>query len=447
MGLVQDGTVVCERVLCESGRLTVGRSERNDLILYDPGAPRRLTLFTARGEGFELLFDEGSTGRVATGDRTVDLDEAIAGGLAFRRGGRFAVGLELGSRGRIEVGELSVLFQVVRPPIPRPRPALPAALRGGPLRSSDRRPLPFLMAALLFHAGLIAYWQTTDWPLRPLIDPLVASGAIATVIPEPIWIDRDEQQEEPGGEWMDEDEDPWEELKRDRTRAADRRRDRNAAHEDRDLRDRAEQRAEVLSQILEAAERQAGVIGSRASATGLVFGQGPTGTDMERLLGQLAYGPAAAEQSSLSRLAGGKDHGEVASVDALRLPRGDLDVETQGAGQERDVGKVRRDEIRRGRSEGYLDEAQVKRIFGRALPAIKGCYERALPRNPTLEGRLEVHFTVAGSGKVSAAQIAGNELNAQVGRCVAGVFKRLRFPQPQGGAARFELPFFFTPAF
>jgi hypothetical protein len=303
-----------------------------------------------------------------------------------------------------------------------------------------------VLAALLFHAGLITYWQTTDWPIEPAIDPLVASGLIATVVPEPIWIDKDKPEEDPHGEWMDEDDDPFEELKQNAPRSVDRRRNQAERIVRSDPRVKAEQRAAVLSQILNAAEQQAGVIGARASATGVVFGQGPSGSDMERLLSQLAYGPAAREHSALAQLAGGKNTGEVASVGTLHLPPGDENVATKGAGEERRVGQVRRERVRIGPSPGFLDAAEVTKRVKRALPAIKGCYERALPRNPTLAGRLEIGFTVAPSGKVSSTRVGANELGPQVARCVEGVFRRMRFSEPQGGAAKFEYPFVFTPA-
>jgi hypothetical protein len=443
--LVQDGVVVVERVFKRSGVVTIGRSERNDLILYDRGAPYRLPLFGGRKGRFELLFDESMTGRVAIGDDVMDLEELAASGLAAPEGGRLSAELDAGARGRLVFDDFTVLFQVLEQPTARPRPTLPAVFRGGPWSSADRRVLPFLLTALLFHGGLIAYWETTDWPLRPLIDPLVAGADLVTVVPEPRWIER-EEEEDPGGEWIDAEEDEWDELKENRSRSIDRKHNRKQHAKRPTAIERAEQHAALLTEIRDAAQKQAGVLGSRA-ALGTVFGSGPTGSDMERLIGDLAYGVAERGHSALGGLAGGKNTGEMAGVDVLKLRGGDRNVATEGAGDERRVGQTRRGKLKPQPSSGYLSEADVNRIVKRALPAIKGCYERALPRDPTLGGRLAVRFTVAGSGKVSSAQIVGNELGPQVGQCVAGVFKRLRFPEPQGGAARFEHPFHFTPAF
>jgi TonB family protein len=303
--------------------------------------------------------------------------------------------------------------------------------------------LPFLLVALLFHAGVIGWWETTDWPLKPLIDPMFLGDELVSVVPEPRWIEREEPERV--GRWFDEDEDEWEELKENRPRSVDRKRNRVDEARKQLAGKSAERRAALLTELLAEAERQAGVIGSNA-ATAEVFGSGPTGADLERLIGDLAYGPATGHRSVLSGPAGGKGSGEVAEVDTLRLGGGDRVIETGGPGGERRVGRMRTAAPRSKPSAGFLDDAEVKRVVGRAKGAIKGCYERALPRDPTLEGRLEVHFTVSGSGRVSSVRIAGNELNEQVGRCVAAVFERLRFPEPKGGAASFTSPFFFTPA-
>jgi hypothetical protein len=88
----------------------------------------------------------------------------------------------------------------------------------------------------------------------------------------------------------------------------------------------------------------------------------------------------------------------------------------------------------------------VARIINNSTGAIKGCYERALRRDPNLGGKVTVQFTIAGTGKVSAARTTLNELTPEVGDCIVSVFKRLRFPQPDGGYLVMESPFMFTSA-
>jgi TonB family protein len=126
---------------------------------------------------------------------------------------------------------------------------------------------------------------------------------------------------------------------------------------------------------------------------------------------------------------------------------GDVAVKTAGAGKERKVtGKVRKKKPTAVDGTGDLSPQEVAKVVNRRIGAIKGCYERALRRNPNLEGKITVRFTISGSGKVSTARTILNELSPDVGNCIVSAFKRFRFPQPDGGAVTVEYPFLFTPS-
>ena len=109
-------------------------------------------------------------------------------------------------------------------------------------------------------------------------------------------------------------------------------------------------------------------------------------------------------------------------------------------------GRVRKKKPSAVDGTGVLSPAEVAKVVNRRLGAIKGCYERALRKNPNLEGKITIRFTIAGSGKVSTARATTNELTPDVSNCIVGAFKRFRFPQPDGGSLTVEYPFLFTPA-
>ena len=68
---------------------------------------------------------------------------------------------------------------------------------------------------------------------------------------------------------------------------------------------------------------------------------------------------------------------------------GDADVRTGGAGQER---KIKSRVLRRKPSAvdgtGVLSPQEVAKVVNRRIGAIKGCYERALRRDPSLKGKV-----------------------------------------------------------
>ena len=175
---------------------------------------------------------------------------------------------------------------------------------------------------------------------------------------------------------------------------------------------------------------------------------GDVGADQDELLSQVAgVGVATGSRSALRGPAAGKGAGEVADISQLRMKGGDVSVKTTGAGTEREVsGRVRRKKPTAVDGTGDLSPQEVAKVVNRRIGAIKGCYERALRRNPNLEGKVTVRFTITGSGKVSAAKTTLNELSSEVGNCIVSAFKRFRFPPPDGGALTVEYPFLFTPS-
>ena len=69
-------------------------------------------------------------------------------------------------------------------------------------------------------------------------------------------------------------------------------------------------------------------------------------------------------------------------------------------------------------------------------------------RQPKLDGRVVVNFTIAGTGRVLASVVQSTTLGSPaVEMCVANAVKRWEFPAPrQGGLAIVSYPFTFSPA-
>ncbi|MBV8759475.1 MAG: hypothetical protein JO257_19465, partial [Deltaproteobacteria bacterium] len=84
--------------------------------------------------------------------------------------------LDHGARGRLMLGEVTILFQdIARPPL-QPRPQLPASIRGTLADRIDRRLAVIIGASLLAHIGIAAYAWSTDVETPPLgISPVAAS--------------------------------------------------------------------------------------------------------------------------------------------------------------------------------------------------------------------------------------------------------------------------------
>ena len=65
---------------------------------------------------------------------------------------------------------------------------------------------------------------------------------------------------------------------------------------------------------------------------------------------------------------------------------------------------------------------------------IRYCYQRVVVRNPTIAGKASFQFVIESDGAVSTAGIQTTTLgNQSVESCIAGRFRRFKFPQPKNG--------------
>ena len=92
-----------------------------------------------------------------------------------------------------------------------------------------------------------------------------------------------------------------------------------------------------------------------------------------------------------------------------------------------------------------LNAESVRMVIKHYLPQLRVCYERASKKGAFGGGVVEVQFVVGTSGSVSHAQVIRNSTGSkELGTCIAGAFKRWRFPRPVGGEMEFIYPFVFA---
>jgi len=181
VGVIRDGRIVEERILRRRETITVGSSERSHFVVADAGLPGRHPLFELRegadGQRYVLTIADGMTGRIAlgaAGGGVMDFTELRASGKGTpgRRG--FEVPLDDGCRGKIVVGDTTLLFQFVVPPPVQPLPQLPASVRGGWLARLDGSFAASVGVAMAAHVALLCGTMIPNWP-KPTIEELMAS--------------------------------------------------------------------------------------------------------------------------------------------------------------------------------------------------------------------------------------------------------------------------------
>jgi hypothetical protein len=157
VGVVRGGRIVEERVIKERTTITVGAAETATFVVPSLAAYARpvFKLFERVGDVYCLVPVPGMTGRVAR-----------AGGLtSLENAGSEPLELDDEARGKVVLGDTTLLFQFVAKPVPQPRPQLPLGVKAG-LRNDWT--LTFIVAvSFLVHFGLVGTMYS-DWT-----DPIV----------------------------------------------------------------------------------------------------------------------------------------------------------------------------------------------------------------------------------------------------------------------------------
>jgi len=97
---------------------------------------------------------------------------------------------------------------------------------------------------------------------------------------------------------------------------------------------------------------------------------------------------------------------------------------------------------------GALDKSLIDAVIKKHMNQIRYCYQRELPKNPTLGGKVTVKFVISKTGSVSKASTKSSTLNNKaVEGCINSRFMRFKFPEPKGGGIVIvSYPFIFQPS-
>lgn len=167
VAIVENGRCCDERVFDEPSSVTIGPRESDTFVVLD--APKT-QLFEPHGTGFRLIVPVGVQGRIAKGAAITPLSE-----LAGR-----AVTLELGMKGKLTLGGVTLLFSFERAAA-RVAIARPADL--APVRRSigmDWNTTIVAAMSFLFHFGVLGSIYT-DWSDPIVDDDLTISKLVESV--------------------------------------------------------------------------------------------------------------------------------------------------------------------------------------------------------------------------------------------------------------------------
>ena len=445
IGLIQGGKIVEERIIRQRETVTVGASEKNHFVVQAPGLSSRFELFQLVGNDYILNFTEEMRGRVGLAAGVQEFEQLRKSG-ARKADGYWQVKLTDNSKGKVVVGDTTLLFQFVVPPPVQPRPQLPAAVVGGFVAGIDWLFTAFIMFSFMTHFGFVIYLENADWPVEPTIATI--PDRIAEMIfqepeppPTPPPVDVTEVPTEDTTEVAEADTATPSERPSGPSEPSS---GSGSSAGDSDARLAIEQAQQQVENLL------IGALGANGAFADVLREGAATGNSQDLMEQAQGVGVASSAEGGLRERGGGGDLGS-AGEGLGGLQR------REGAGQQQAEGERVVERVIRGRTtvgsledetgSGIFDSNLVVRQLRLRQSAIQRCYERELRNNPTLNGRVVARFSIQPTGSVSGASATENTTGSPaVASCVITVVRGLRFtPGPEGGAVTYSFPFVFAP--
>src|SRR3954452_14622729 len=166
IGIIQGGRIVEERLVRKRENITIGQSAKNMFVVLSDALPRNWLLFEMSGNGYVAHFSDGMDARIAVGNEIISLSQLKQTGKIQKRGSSWVLPLDERSRGKITLGDMTILFQFVTPPPPQPRPQLPASVRGSITSDLDWAFATIAAGSFLLHLLMVIYLRNVDWPRK-----------------------------------------------------------------------------------------------------------------------------------------------------------------------------------------------------------------------------------------------------------------------------------------
>ncbi len=446
IGVIQAGKIIEERLIRQRVNVTIGASPRNTLVVPASTLPRSFVLFEIQQGKYSLRFGEAMDGRVSVDNQVLSLDQIRNKKLAAAKGNVLTLNLTESSRGKVLLGEITLLFQFVTPPPIQPRPQLPPSVRGGFFQSMDWVLASSFISLLVLHFGFLLYLRTMDFPRK--IEPDVIPDRFAEYIPEiikPKVIDI-KKLAKVGEKAIKK----VVKIAKTTGGGGPKRRTRTVAKPcdaDCQAAKAAKRRARLAEQVSKMGVlKLLGTKGKGTGATQNLLASGDPGTDSAKAfqgVGGLTTAGRGGGKGRGLRGRSGTGTGKGVGIGNLGgRVGGPGKVGTGGMVKE----KVPKAIVKPSRAEidGTMNTSAVARTIRRGMGAIRTCYQRALKRNPDLSGKVVVRLMINTMGKVTSVEIDSDSVgDNQVTSCIKSYASRWRFPPPEGGSAEVAVPFVF----
>jgi hypothetical protein len=430
IGLVTSGRIVEERIIKQRTNVTIGSSEKAMFVVQGP-LPPQFRLFELSGGDYYLNFLEGMTGRIALATGISEL-QALKG-QARRIGSAYQVRLTEEARGKIVIGETTVLFQFVTPPPSQPRPRLPLSVKGGLASQIDWTLTVIAAFSFLVHFGFVGAMYS-DW-MDPVVSDDLSAGLLEMVqraAPPPA-----ETIEVPVSTST---------AATTATGAAPTATVKAATGKSGPA---APPDAKAISSLIGELEKTniaiLAALGGGPNIAGVMKDDNGAPVDLNGLATRQGGIANTSGGLNLSAGAGGpiQPGGGAGSLQNLQ-GAGETGGASTSAGTAAKVVPVGKVDL--GASSMSVPVSNAEAVIRRDIhPGAKRCYQKGLELDPNQSGKIVILIKVAPNGEVDSASVVSNTgLSAGVASCIASTARRAKFDAPGATGSTISVPFNFV---
>jgi hypothetical protein len=424
IGVLLGGKIIEERLIRDRSAVSIGQSSKNTFSVPLETLPREWTLFALdHGHNYKLHFGPKMDGRVSDGAQVYTFDQ-VKGNKAQQHGDHWEMGLSDQARGKVSLGDLTLLFQFVTEPPVQPKPMLPASVRGTLAERIDPRLAVITAISLVIHFGIaLAAWLHDRPAKRNTMGARAAQLSVDTYeeVLEPL-------EPAPTTDATGEEtkaEEPAAEKKPDKKPAAEKKPagGNDGGRKETDATALQEEAARYAAALAADGESEGGVDGA--------MGKTAPGGDLDKQIKETR------ESGANVKIGGGGDRGTRGDGDPRTGTGKGPKVEGPGgptSSKDDKTEKVPKGRIQVASKKGFDDttlspDAVLSRIQSVYMSGLKRCQKDLLKSDPTARARVELSFTVNESGRTTSPSAKSD--HASLNSCIKGLMAGWTFPAPK----------------
>jgi hypothetical protein len=428
IGIIQGGKIIEERLIKKRDTVTIGQSVNATFSIPLSELPKEYQLFVMKGGQYSLSFTDAMVGSVTVKDGSLDLNSIKAQHLSKRTGDSYQYPLMSDSRGKVVIGDVTILFQFVIPPPEPPKPQLPELARGYWLKNLDKPYLTILGLTFLLHFGLVIGVQSAPLPKEPTFEE-IPNRILKMIIPEKL-VEETKKNDEGTG-----DEKDIEDVKEVKT-AKQTSKGGDSASKGAGKPTAAEVKNKVMGTGILKVIGSIGT-GNDGGALADVLKGGGASTKLGDALTGIGTIGVATNEGMATRLGGGGSGGGEGAVGIgdLGTQAGTGPVGAGNVGGEKKEAKVSGSmSVEQFDAQGSPDCGKYGTVVKARSRVVQNCYLSELQKNPNLGGgKVTVEISVDENGSVSEVRVVSNTMSgtASVADCITSRIRNWKFPKPE----------------